>query len=201
MLIHVTPQFFTCARSGPYVELVDLRVDQLGLFLRGGKELTTRRPFPNKHFAVACRKTGRKAIGGILIETPKPLAEFTVETRWAIEAETLVKHRVKYVVLDQDFDTVTDQMSFWFATLGIPTGDFTSRWPEAHKGAVPVKAQPRMQLAPDAHRTGIIEDRLFDGRIEERSETFPVPTIERARLYSRNTEMRIPSIDMAFRIG
>ncbi|CAB3802588.1 hypothetical protein LMG28614_05651 [Paraburkholderia ultramafica] len=73
MLIHITPRFFTCDQSGPFVELIDLRIDPLDLFLRGGKELTTRRPYPNKHFAVACRKAGSKAIDWILVDTPNQL--------------------------------------------------------------------------------------------------------------------------------
>src|ERR1700738_4447595 len=105
MLIHITPQFLTCDGSSGYVDLVDLRINELGLFLKAGKEVAGRRPYRNKRFVVACRNAGRKAVDGILIETSKPVAEYTVETRWAVQAEAVVTHRVKYVVLDKDFDT------------------------------------------------------------------------------------------------
>ena len=57
------------------VALVDLQIDPLGIRLVGGDDLATRRPYPNKMYAVACRKQGQKAINGILIETAKPVEE------------------------------------------------------------------------------------------------------------------------------
>jgi hypothetical protein len=201
MLIHITPRFVTCEQSGPNIELVDLRIDELGLFLRGGKEITTRRPYPNKHFNVACRNIGRKAVDGILIETDKPLAELTLEMRWAAQADSLMKHRVRYVVIDRDFDAVSDNMLLWTSD-----GTWPSRWPEVHKGAIPMNVQPHMKASPSANRAGMVEDRLVAGRIVERSETFPVPTLERERLLSPDYAFawpgaRPPSIDTAFRIA
>ncbi|MBY0574242.1 MAG: hypothetical protein K2P84_11215, partial [Undibacterium sp.] len=90
MLIHITPSFYTCEQSGANVELVDLRVDELGIHVRGGEDLVSRSPYPNKRYVVGCRKVGQKAINGILIETAEHVDIYTVVTRWAINAETIV---------------------------------------------------------------------------------------------------------------
>jgi hypothetical protein len=67
MLLHIRPKLFSYCDA---VELVDLEIKPLGLFLRGGRELATRRPYPNKGYVVGCRRAGsRKALDGILIET------------------------------------------------------------------------------------------------------------------------------------
>jgi len=201
MLIHTTPRFYTCEQSGPDVELVDLKINELGVFLRGGKDLTARRPYPNKRYVVACRKTGQKAIDGILFETSTKVPSFTVETRWAIHAEIIAAHRVRYVVLDDDFDAVTDNMGLWYA-MSEGLGGWRSRWPEAHKDAVPASAQPRMQLSAEPQRPGRVAISVTSPQTFERSETFPVPTVERERLLSRRSfDERIPTIDSAFKIS
>lgn len=199
MLIHATPRFYTCEQSGPNVELVDLRIDELGVFLQGGKDLTTRRPYPNKRYVVACRKVGQKAIDGILFETGAQIPAYTVVTRWAIHAEFIATHRVHYVVLDNDFESVTDNMVLWHA-MSEGLGGWRSRWPEAHKDSVPASSQPRMQLSQEPQRSGPVEVRVTSPGSYERVETFPLPTVERERLLSRRINDRIPSIESAYQI-
>lgn len=203
MLIHITPQFITCAHSGPDVALVDLNIEPLGVLLRGDVDITARRPYRNKRYTVGCRRAGRKAIAGILIDTPAPVAHFTVVTRWAIRAEIVVTHSVRYEVLDTELDTVSDNMVLWYGTGGHGEAAWPSRWPEVHQGAIPARAQPRMQLTPDPARTGCYEDHLLDGLIAKRSEVFPLPTIGRERLFSPmwNRDMPFPPIEAAFRIA
>ena len=107
MLLHIRPRLFS-----PYqVALVDLEVSPLGLHLRGGVDLTTRWPYPNKWQAVACRKLGNKAIDGILIETGKRLDEWRTTARWAVNASMVVTHRVHYKLLDHDFDAASDRIT------------------------------------------------------------------------------------------
>jgi hypothetical protein len=55
MLLHLSPRLLW-----PYKDasIVDLEINPLGLRLVGGVDLITRRPFPNKHYKVACRKRG-----------------------------------------------------------------------------------------------------------------------------------------------
>ncbi|ONC41620.1 hypothetical protein AQ914_18185 [Burkholderia pseudomallei] len=201
MLIHTTPRFYTCEQSGPNVELVDLHIDELGVHLQGGKELTTRRPYPNKRYVVVCRKVGQKAIDGLLFETDAKVSQYTVTTRWAIRAEIIATHRVHYVVLDEEYDTVTDNMVLWYR-MSEGLGGWPSRWPDAHKDAVPCHAQPRMQFSQAPQRAGQVVDRMTGPLSLERVETFPIPTIERERLLSpRSITERIPTIEAAFRVG
>ena len=99
MLIHLVPRFLTCPVSGPHVQLIDLRIDSVGLLLRDRVDLATRRPMPNKHMAIGCSKRGRLARVGLLIDTLRPAQPFTVVYRWAVAAEQLIVHRVHYELL------------------------------------------------------------------------------------------------------
>jgi hypothetical protein len=60
LLVHIRPKILAPWKE---VQLVALTVEPFGLDLRGDVDLMTRRPYPNKDYAVACRK-GRKAIEG-----------------------------------------------------------------------------------------------------------------------------------------
>lgn len=112
MLLHLHPRLFSDFAD---VELVDLSIDPLRLKLRGGVDLMTRRPLPNKHYAVACRRQGRKAINGIFIDTDKPVTEFLYTARWAIHADFICTHKVHYQLLDAEFDAASDSMVLWYA--------------------------------------------------------------------------------------
>lgn len=91
MLVHIRPRLFSPFRN---VSLMDLEIKPLGIHLMGGIDLTTRRPYPNKRYAVACRKQGHKAIDGILIETAKPVDVLRYIARWAVDATFCAIHRV-----------------------------------------------------------------------------------------------------------
>lgn len=201
MLIHIRPRLFSPFNN---VLLLDLDIPQFGLKLQGGKELTTRRPYPNKRYAVACPKIGRKALDGIYIETAGPVQRFTAVARWAVEAEFVATHRVEYQVLDQDFDTVSDSMLFWYA-MSPGLGGWESRWPESAKDAVPAKFEPAMGvLSHFGGREGDVEDRIDPetGWIVERKQAFGLPTLQRERLV--NTALsdrdRLPPLGSAFRV-
>jgi hypothetical protein len=200
MLIHITPRLLTCELSGHHCELVDLTIAELGLHLRNGKELVSRRPYPNKRYVVACRKSGQKAIDGILIETPSPVTEFSAVSRWAIAGELVVRHRVNYAVLDNDYDAVSDSMTLWYATYS----GLKSRVPDSMPdGWTPASTQPRMDLSPDTARMGAILNRTVDGLIVERTETLRMRTIERCRLLdeSRAVRDRLPTLSSAFPVA
>lgn len=113
-------------------KLIDVSSDELGVMLKGGEHLTARRPYPNKNYLVACRKVGQKAMQGILIKTPTPVREFNVVTRWAIAASYIATHRVLYIVLDDDFDAISENMVLWYAMNG-GHGAWKSRWPDRYK--------------------------------------------------------------------
>lgn len=202
MLIHITPRIY----QGPHgffdVELVDVRIDQFGLHLRGGVEVAARKPYPNKQYHVACKKVGQKAICGILLDVGERPKSFVATTRWAVNADRIVVHRVEYVLLDEEFDTATDNMILWHA-MSASLGGWSSRWPKLDPDACPANAQPRMDILPPAHsgakRVGEVADTFGpDGLLAERAEVFRLPTIERERFLSRKVNDRLPSPEMAF---
>ena len=63
MLLHLRPRLFSLQFG--IVSVVDVEIPSLGLRLLGNVDLTTRRQYSNKHYAVACRKRGHKAVDGI----------------------------------------------------------------------------------------------------------------------------------------
>jgi hypothetical protein len=205
MLIHITPRIYLAYRYDmPACELVDLTISELGMTLLGGEDLASRRPYPNKNYVVACRKVGQKAIDGILIDTHRPVRTFCAVARWAINANLVLTHRTNYVVLDDDFDAVSDKMVLW-DSMPENMGGWGSRWPEFARGWAPAHAQPRMDMSPitddHAHRVGDVQDSIgAHGLIAERIETFRMPTIERGRLHGERAIWdRLPPLETAFK--
>ncbi|RMR16853.1 hypothetical protein ALP90_200101 [Pseudomonas amygdali pv. ulmi] len=47
MIIHLSPSIYACPKTEP-CSLIDLTCNELNIDLVGGKELTARRPYPNK---------------------------------------------------------------------------------------------------------------------------------------------------------
>jgi hypothetical protein len=191
---------FACRVNEPECVLIDFHCSELGLKLRNGIELVARRPYPNKHYLVACRNVGQKAMDGFFVETTEHVHEFTTSTRWLIGDELIVNHQVQYCVLDHELDAITESMVLWYA-MSSSLGGFARRWPTAANDLTPASAQPRMELV-SRDRSGHYVDRLDNvGRIIERAEVFQLHTVERDRvLYCSNTDIyaRIPTADMAF---
>lgn len=192
MLIHVTPRIYS-GKNNRYVDvsLVELEIPEFGLSLRGGEHVVGRKPYPNKFYTVACRKKGRAAVEGLLFEITGRVKDFTVTARWALEAEMVVQHVVKYHVLDEDFDTVTDGMVLW-----------QSRWPASARHCTPASYQPRMDVFSDNGRKGDFHDTVnASGIVLMRNETFNIPTIEKGRLERTNPySERLPTFDSAIKL-
>lgn len=207
MLIHIAPRIFLSSSLEP-CHLVSVTSLDLDLRLWGDEDVVARRPYPNKLFLVACRKTGRKAIDGILIEAPS-IREFAVVTRWSILLRGglgVVSHRVHYTVLDDEHDAVSDSMITWYGT-GADRGGWSSRYPEPPSfDYCPASRQPRMDASRDdaSRKLGDIED-CYDehGNIIERNERFYMPTIERDRLLPSALFLgdRAPAFNHAFVAG
>lgn len=200
MLIHLLPCLMACRQTEPPCELVEFQCDDLGLHLKGGTELAARRPYPNKNWLIACPRKGRKAVVGFFIETAAPLASFTTLTRWKADGVGVIKHEVRYEILDQDFDAATASMLLWYG-MEDTRESWAPRWPEAAKDWTPMLAQPRMELT-SRRRQGDYKDRIQDGRIVARQEVMAVHTIERERLLSpvlhKLHAERMPSLESAF---
>lgn len=194
-IIHFTPQIQAPPSVLP-LDLVDVKCEELGLALQNGRDTTVRRPWPNKHYQVVCRKVGRKAVLGWRVERSSIPTEFTVVTRWALAAEELLTHTVRYEVLDQDFDLVSDQVSMSTASA---CGNFESRWPADAMQWTPVQLQPCMSLVPYKGRGGkIVEKAGLCGLLEDRHETLSMHTLERGRFETWCFANRLPNSAAAF---
>jgi hypothetical protein len=196
MLLHIRPRLFYPSRE---VTLVDVTIDALGLHLQGGSDLSVGRPYPNKHYTVAYRRMGRKALDGFLIETTPPVQEWRCTARWAVEAEVLVTHHVDYQLNDQDFEAASDNMMFWYACCeGL--GGWASRMLPEVEGVGHIYVEPTMEVIPGNPKKTPTQDRLdHRGRIVERHQKFRLPTIERDRLLSTNLVNRMPGPETPFR--
>lgn len=200
MMIHLIPRFLTCNLSGPDCNLVDLSVDEFGLHLKGGVDLDTRRPYPNKNYRVATRKVGRKAAEGILICAPEHVWKFTAVYRWKSEEYGLHTHRVTYVLQDDTYSATSESMVLWHGYTNL-NPDWTPREVVQHTAATPASRQPRMEVTPFlfSGRTGEIEDIFPSGFVEERIETFHLPTLQPERILSnRYWSGRAPKVEHAF---
>lgn len=194
MLLHLRPMIFS---SGVFVDLIDLRIEPFGLYLQGGRELMTGRPYPNKHYTVVCRKKRKKAMNGILVKVHGPVKGFDYTARW-LANRTVVTHRVSCSILDQEFGAASEEMWFWHAT----SCGWGNRMPERLRGAVPMYVQPVMQLVDSSERRPSTVDvvDLKTGWIIDRTQVFAMPTIEPERFLSfpQEDQTRMPKLEDAF---
>lgn len=187
MLIHLCPCITTeSSRFGMQVSLIDIQSPELGLHLHGGRDVEARRPYPNKHYQVVCRKKGRLAIEGLLIECPEHVEKFTVVVRWFLNGRTRLIHRITYNVLDQDFDAVSDNMVLWMR-CSFNGREYKNRWPSGAAHWTPASAQPRMTILCDDGRVGNFQDTVDQhGIVVQRTEVCYLRTIESERLSVAN---------------
>lgn len=68
MLIHFCPRLLTPAGFDLPCELIDIRIKEFDLHLLGGRDVVARHPLPDKRYHVACRKSGCKAVNGLLVD-------------------------------------------------------------------------------------------------------------------------------------
>ena len=199
MLIHLSPQLLL-AKPADKCELLKVCSTELGIQLIGGIDVVGRRPFPNKRYAVACRREGGKTVHGLLIQADRHISEFNVTTEWKLPDGQILTHSVRYVVLDEDFDTISDNMLSWYATGGSD-GEREARWPQDSVYTSPARSQPRMDVVADSGRSGIITDTLNEnGRLVERQEIFRLHTIQRDRVLRPDFSIgsRLPFLSEAF---
>lgn len=197
MLIHLTPQYLTV--NGPIIDLIDVSIPELKLMLKGGIDVVTSRPYADKDIIVVCRKKGRKLRKGFFIETDKPVRQFTVITRWAVDSYVCV-HKIHYNVTDTDFDATTDDIMLW---SDFRKTSYKKRVNTNLAELIPAKDQPSMVLFED-DKLSNRDDMIFNitdkiHTVIERTEYFEIPTIERERLtvpfYGNK---RFPDVEDAF---
>ncbi|WP_394222704.1 DUF6012 family protein [Alteromonas gracilis] len=199
MLLHLIPKIIN-KYAYVTVSLVDITIPEFNLTLRGGIDIITRKPYPNKAHHVVCRKVGRKAINGIFIETGKKHSNFSVETRWSLDAEQVITHRVNYTVLDSDYDCISDDPLNWTKTR---EGNFKCRTPERLAKYSPLESKVAMEVLFEGNSSPkkcFYTDTFENGLLIKRVEESHIPTIEYDRLqHWQEMSGRIPSLDDAFR--
>lgn len=204
MIIHITPKLYAPPGIRAAIALVDVKVEELGLHLLGGTDVVAGRPYPNKCFLVARRLTGMKHFSGLVLRTEVFVPSFTVVTRWAINAERILTHKVIYDVLDREYDAVTDDMLLWFPMSCETYGTWPTRWPDCYSGSNPSSTQPRMDLVGPAlggtpTRASCRDTDADDGVLIRREEPFSLHTVEPARLQAPlAVQRRVPPLWCCF---
>lgn len=196
MIIHLVPSLY----AGPYTascSLVDISIPVLGLHLRAGEDIVARRPFPNKNILVACRKDGTRATVGFLVEARPGIKGFTAITRWAIAAEYIATHQVKYSVVDHEHPLVSEYMVLW-SHFSSANRTWNRRWPKGLHDGAPSQLQPQMEVRHSSCRAGKVTDTISNGLIIRREEEFLLPSIEKERLTDSLWD-RLPVFEQAFR--
>ncbi|WP_187488900.1 DUF6012 family protein [Duffyella gerundensis] len=197
MLIHLTPSYFL-NYSDISLDLIDVEVPELGLHLHAEKDITVRFPSPDKRLHYVCRKKGRKAIFGILLNTDKYVTDITVITRWAVQGEVST-HRVHMHIVGAD-DAATDVIHLWSGVFNTP---FRDKSPDLTKNWIPASCQPRMTVTagdrPSEREPAIW--RLADqaGIIRQQTEYYTAATVEPERLTTPFKGYdRLPALEDAF---
>tara|TARA_Y100001949_G_scaffold21781_1_gene15408 strand:+ start:93 stop:734 length:642 start_codon:yes stop_codon:yes gene_type:complete len=198
MLLHLIPKIIN-KYANVSVSLVDITIPELDLTLRGNIDVTTRKPYPNKTHHVACRKAGRKAINGIFVETGKFIFSFSVVTRWSLNAQQVITHRVNYNVLDSDYNCISDDPLNWTKTR---EGNFECRTPERLSNYSPLESKVAMEVLYEGNSSPkkcFYTDTFENGLLIERVEESHIHTIEFDRLHHwQEMSGRIPALNDAF---
>ncbi|WP_182057564.1 DUF6012 family protein [Pantoea sp. ME81] len=197
MLIHLTPSFFL-NYSNISIDLIDVEIPELGLHLQNDSDITIRFPSPNKRLHYVCRKKGRKAIHGILLNTDQPVADLTVITRWAVQGNVST-HRVHMHVVGDD-DAATDAIHLWSGVFNTP---FRDKTPAVARNWIPASCQPRLSVNagdhPSVRELSIWRRADPAGIIRQQNEFYTAATVEPERLLSPiRSNSRLPGLVDAF---
>lgn len=197
MVIHLRPRIFT----GPWhVSLVDLQITPFSLTLSGGVDLMTGHPYPNKGWQVICRKKGKKAMDGILLDVTGEIDSFNYTVRWTVHGEPAT-HCVHCSILDHAFNAASDSAVFWCPTFD---GTWSDRWPKEIARDGTMYIEPSMEVKSRIERKLPTHDvvNIDTGWISERTQHFSMPTIEEERLFlfPHEDSSRMPSTDDAFQV-
>lgn len=200
MLIHLTPRYYS-KYSDVQVDVIDVEIPEFKLLLKANIDVVIRTPFRNKNYKVVCRKKGRKAVNGIIIEINDIVQNFTVITRWAVNGE-ISRHETYYHVNDNEFDSVTEENFLWNGFYNTP---YRNRCKEIKERDVLIKRQSTMvTLVGDINSNDNDSDWTFNtvdkqGIVRFRAEYITLPTVERERLTSSFFgNVRLPPYEDAF---
>lgn len=185
MLIHLTPTFINPHQN------IQVKLKQLSILAGDDnfeyeipvKDLTLKKPYPNKIYYVACIKRGNKAFNGLYayIDVDN-LKEFTVYEKWETTTPDINKythsHYIKFIITDNKFDSISQDFLLWqkYKT-------------EIHKDWIPVNCTPNMELNTGILKNGarytnsVEDDYHFNGFIKQRVEKYYVVTMPHQELF------------------
>ena len=195
MLLHLSPMFIT-KTFNVKPELHKVSIPEIDLDLIGGVDVIARQPHRNKGYYTGCRKVGRKAIDGILVEVPEQLTYFTLVSTWIIASNLpMVTHIVDYTLADNDFPFASDNLMLW----GERRHDSTKEWSYS-------LGQPRMVMLPEHYRAREVRDIRFirgeAGLVETCIESITIPTLPLTTLDdSRYFNERLPLLTDVFTVA
>lgn len=197
MLVHLNPSFFL-NYSNISVDLIDVEIPELSLNLQNERDITVRFPSPNKRLHYVCRKKGRKAIHGILLNTDRVITDLTVITRWAVQGNVST-HRVHMHIVGDD-TAATDAIHLWSGVFNTP---FRDKTPAVASSWVPASCQPRLSVnagdKPSVREPAIWRRADPAGIIRQQTEYYTAATVEPERLLSPvGNNSRLPALEDAF---
>lgn len=219
MLIHLCPKFLLARDQHPgqriaakrFVVLETLTIPELGITLTDGKELTTRRPYPNKLYYVGCRRVGQKAQNGILIETERQIRTFTARMTWNCMDDDHdhgdTEHVIHYRILDDDYDTVSDDSLLWYGRSAVRDGKVIQDLPSRMPAHLPSRGTQRITSYmqswhgdyPGEWASPVNDVVAENGQILLREQVMDLPTIERVRMTQPHSLLRrVPPLKDAF---
>ena len=174
MYLHLVPTIYHIISNKCQLESV--RIQELEFEIKGDA-LSCGRPYPNKRLNVGMLKN-RKAMVGLLLEYDKQISQFTTEYKWAIENIGVVQHNIKTIVLDSEFDLISQCIG-----LNIGLDEWKPRLHPSYHKVAPVKIQPMME----SYRTGEAVNKLqhdvwANNALLFRTETLLLHTLESERL-------------------
>lgn len=193
MFLHLVPTLYHIISSECRLESVT--IPELEFEIKGDA-LSCGRPYPNKRLNVGMQKN-RKAMVGLLLEYDKQVSHFTTEYKWYIEGIGFVQHHIKTIVLDSEFDLVSQYIG-----LNIGLDEWKPRLHPSYHNVAPVKIQPMME----SHRFGdTIHQRpndIWDNDIlKSRTETLLLHTLQSERISTYGFFIdRLPSLESAISI-
>lgn len=177
MLIHLIPRLvFEYENS---VSFVSLEIPEIN-FSIGSDVAVSRNPYPNKSHHIVCKKKGKKAYKGILIETMENIKKFTVKVTWSID-HSFITHTINYNVIDSQYDMISDDFTLLYAS-SESLGGYNASEGLSDIHLPPSLKQPTMEYVNPYRKSDNISDKVdISNKIIERKENISVPTIERGR--------------------
>jgi Family of unknown function (DUF6012) len=195
-LYHIRPRFFVPHLALRPAKLLELRIDELGVHLKG-KDIRTGNPHRAKAWFVGHRRIGRKPVDGILFAFSDWPPSFEVSARWVLAAEYVVKVKTIYMLLDKDHSAASDDYTLWNAA-SQETCTFKDRWPVWARDD---EGKPIEDVLPKPMPERDVVDAC--GRSFGDTAAFSLPTIEPERILGvayPSERIARPSLDMAIRL-